>query len=175
MSLINEALKRTRDASYQNAARGDAPGAGPYRASDATAPATSKRRWVGIGVLVAVLLVGGIVFFAWRTAALWPRLREEPPVKVAAPLPAPPPAAVVTPPPVVEPVKPVEPPPPPPPPEPPKLVLQGVTSVGQLREAMINDQTVREGDEIDGAKVLAIEGRRVRMQFAGREFVLQMR
>jgi hypothetical protein len=59
-------------------------------------------------------------------------------------------------------------------PEPPPLVLQGITVAKAGREAMINGYSVREGDEIDGARVVAIESRRVRLQFGEREIVLRL-
>jgi hypothetical protein len=64
---------------------------------------------------------------------------------------------------------------PPPEPELPKLVLQGITSEGRLFEAMINDMTVREGDEIEGARVISIEQRRVQLKFGEHEIVLRLR
>ena len=74
------------------------------------------------------------------------------------------------------------PPPPKPAPKPiapaprmlPKLVLQGVTIQGGLREVLINGQTLGVGDVIDEARVLAIDSRSVRMQFDGREVVLRL-
>jgi hypothetical protein len=57
---------------------------------------------------------------------------------------------------------------------PPTLALQGITTQGAVREALINGESVREGDNIDGARVLAIESRRVRLQFAGKEIILRM-
>ena len=62
--------------------------------------------------------------------------------------------------------------PPPPPKELPKLVLQGVTIHGGLREALINGQTVAVGDEVDGAKVVAIEQNKVKLKFDGRDVTL---
>lgn len=42
------------------------------------------------------------------------------------------------------------------------------------REAMINDISVKEGEDIDGAKVISIERKLVKLQFAGREIVLRI-
>src|SRR5438445_10774832 len=62
----------------------------------------------------------------------------------------------------------------PPVPEPPKFVLQGIISAATWREATINGYAVREGDEVDGAKVIAIESRRVKLQLGDREILLRM-
>jgi hypothetical protein len=59
-------------------------------------------------------------------------------------------------------------------PEPPKFVLQGIISAATWREATINGYAVREGDEVDGAKVIAIESRRVKLQLGDREILLRM-
>ena len=56
----------------------------------------------------------------------------------------------------------------------PKLVLQGITYAKDGSDAMINDQTVHEGDEINGARVVAIENRRVKLDLSGREIILRL-
>jgi hypothetical protein len=56
----------------------------------------------------------------------------------------------------------------------PKLVLQGITYAKDGSDAMINDQTVHEGDEIEGARVVTIENRRVKLDFNGREITLRL-
>jgi hypothetical protein len=56
----------------------------------------------------------------------------------------------------------------------PKLVLQGITYAKDGSDAMINDQTVHEGDEIEGARVVTIESRRVKLDFNGREITLRL-
>jgi len=66
------------------------------------------------------------------------------------------------------------PPAPVPRPELPKLVLQGITSEGSAREAMINGVNLREGDDIEGAHVVAIETRRVKLQFDQRDILLRL-
>jgi hypothetical protein len=134
------------------------------------------------------LVVLGIVVVAMIVAGGWQFLRtspakETPVVRVQPPPPLPPaPVVVPPPPPVVETVvvtKVVEPPPPvvvpaAPPPERPKLVLQGINSFQGKREAMINDHTYRDGDEVEGATIVAIGSRDVRLRFAGVEYVLRM-
>jgi len=56
----------------------------------------------------------------------------------------------------------------------PKLVLQGITYAADSRDAMINDITAHEGDEILGAKVVTIESRRVTLEFSGQRIVLSL-
>ena len=56
----------------------------------------------------------------------------------------------------------------------PKLVLQGITYAKDGSDAMINDQTVHEGDEIEGARVVTIESRRVKLDFNGHEITLRL-
>jgi hypothetical protein len=58
--------------------------------------------------------------------------------------------------------------------DPPKLVLQGITYAKDGSEAMINNLTVREGDEIEGARVVTIESRRVKLDFNGHEISLRL-
>jgi hypothetical protein len=58
--------------------------------------------------------------------------------------------------------------------DPPKLVLQGITYAKDGSEAMINNQTVREGDDIEGARVVTIESRRVRLDLSGHEITLRL-
>jgi hypothetical protein len=74
--------------------------------------------------------------------------------------------------PIVSEAPPPTPPPLPPPRELPKLVLQGVTIHGGLREALINGQIVGVGDEVEGAKVVSIEPAKVKLKFDGREITL---
>jgi Type II secretion system protein B len=56
----------------------------------------------------------------------------------------------------------------------PKLVLQGITYAKDGSDAMINDQTVHEGDDIAGARVITIENRRVKLDFNGHEITLRL-
>jgi hypothetical protein len=56
----------------------------------------------------------------------------------------------------------------------PKLVLQGITYAKDGSDAMINDQTVHEGDDIEGARVVTIESRRVKLDFNGHEITLRL-
>lgn len=96
-------------------------------------------------------------------------LRVVPPVEL--PKAGPPPVESAKP----EPAKPEPAPPPPPPPrELPKLVLQGITIYGNVREALINGQTVTIGDVIEEATVVGIETRSVKLRFDGREWILRL-
>lgn len=56
----------------------------------------------------------------------------------------------------------------------PKLVLQGITYAKDGSDAMINNQTVHEGDDIEGARVVTIENRRVKLYFNGHEITLRL-
>jgi hypothetical protein len=55
------------------------------------------------------------------------------------------------------------------------LVLQGISRYAGVYEAMINNSTVKVGEEIDGARVLAIEARAVRLSRGGEEVTLRLR
>jgi hypothetical protein len=61
----------------------------------------------------------------------------------------------------------------PPPPATPDLQLQGILSDGKSCEAMINGVSVKEGDDVQGAHVVSISKKLVKVQFQGREIVLQ--
>lgn len=187
MSLINEALKRTRDASYQgNSVRPMT--LDTYRVSNRPDAALGSRTSLWVSVLVIALAGVVVLVLALRVVTRPGRqlhealsvaemptplvdrapARKEPatpaaPIVVAT-VPAAP--ATVVPMPVTSASIPA--------PEAPKLVLQGVTSTASWREAMINNYTVREGDDVDGARVVTIESRRVVLQFGDREIVLRM-
>jgi hypothetical protein len=47
-------------------------------------------------------------------------------------------------------------------------------SEGQDREAVINGVSVHVGDNLEGARVTAIDARNVRLQFGEREIVLRL-
>jgi hypothetical protein len=199
MSLINEALKRTRDASYQTGPVRTETGP-QYRIRDSEEGLFHTAR-SGLWVTLLVVVMAGVAVSAFSLRMTTPsrHLREALSFEaVKDPLPSPPPATSAesrpvpfTPPAVsprpepkaTPPVTPVvlpalepkvEAPAPPPAPEPPKFVLQGITSAPEGREAMVNGYSVREGDELDGARVVAIESRRVKLQFGDREIVLRM-
>ena len=57
---------------------------------------------------------------------------------------------------------------------PPKLVLQGILLASQSREAMINGDLYKEGDIIDGARIVSIERGLVKIEFAGSEIILRI-
>ena len=184
MSLINEALKRTRDASFQ---AGQSPTNRPaaYQISQPAArPGVDLQTiLIGAAIVVAVVIVIAGSFFM--------RAGPEPvnPVAVSLPVPAKPPVseeqlvsrlmeklqaeqAKLPPAPV-----PTAPPPPPvvPPAALPKLTLQGIMRAGANSEAMINGYTYRVGDTVEGARLVAIEDGVVRLNHAGQEVVLRLR
>jgi len=53
-----------------------------------------------------------------------------------------------------------------------RLELQAVVVSPQRRIAVINDELRREGDHVDGALIVQIENRSVRLRRAGEDFVL---
>ena len=213
MSLINEALKRTRDTAY---VPGDAGGAGvaAYRI-DGGKPAG---RNLGISIAVAALVVfvnlGLVGWLVWRnqehprvlgigpgSAAAVPARNPVPvaapePARPVTPAPAAPLAVAVSPVPVrvaadvratasedavvakvLEKIK-AEKGSAAPEPETvelPKLVLQGIAGDRRGREAMINGFAFREGDDVEGARVVAIDSQSVKLRFGNREFVLRLR
>jgi len=179
VSLINEALKRTRDASFQ---AGQSPTNRPaaYQISQPAArPGVDLQTiLIGAAIVVAVVIVIAGSFFM--------RADPEPvnPVAVSLPVPAKPPVSeeqLVSR--LMEKLQveqarlPPAPPPPPvvPPAALPKLTLQGIMRAGANSEAMINGYTYRVGDTVEGARLVAIEDGVVRLNHAGQEVVLRLR
>jgi len=214
MSLINEALKRTRDASSQ-AGVARPTSAENYRVSAGSDSGTlGSRSGTWVSLLVVVMAAVAVLVFSLRVTKLGRSLHDTmnasseisatdlKPVGVTAPVVVrklePVTIPVVTPKPekktaedqlvekVMEKIKaeqtiaaqePPAPPPAPvvaPTPEPSKFVLQGVTSGAGWREALVNGSVVREGDELDGARVVSIESRRVKLQLGDHEILLRM-
>jgi len=171
MSLINEALKRTRDASYQ-AATPRPTGREPYRVSPTVTsnrPRTKPIVWVMFGVMTLAVIASAFVFSRVNKIDKTLEQTFQAPAPVVVPV-VPPPVEPITPEPATAPA-PVS----VTPPEPPKLILQGIT-VDPLtgREALINGVNLHVGDEIDGAKVLTIEARRVVLRFHDHELTLRI-
>jgi hypothetical protein len=198
VSLINEALKRTRDASFQAVAPGGMAAVPAYRVHSPSEHTPMRSNSAKLPWLMAAgtLVIAGVVLTLFLINNRWT------PVVVVQEPTTPPPAveershgvtvaeeALVAklldrmkaeqettapaPAPVV--VKTVASPvASAPEPEPVKLVLQGVTIAGVTREAMINGMTVQEGESVEDAVVVAIESRRVRLNRGGREQVLRM-
>lgn len=54
------------------------------------------------------------------------------------------------------------------------LSLQGILYVQKEKAAMINDVVVKEGDTIEGAKVVAIQDYKVILKYLGKEYILTM-
>jgi len=195
MSLINEALKRTRDASFQAGTARPTTGEN-YRVSagdDSITLGSRSGTWVSL--LVVVMAAVTVLVLSLRVTKPGRSLREAmnpssetsatdlKPIGAAAPVVVQKPEAVTIP--VVTPKAeqttvakelPASPPAPvvAPPPEPTKFVLQGVTSGAGSREALVNGSVVREGDDVDGARVVSIESRRVKLQLGDREILLRM-
>ena len=206
MSLINEALKRTRDAAYQSA-QTSPPVAAEYRVERETKARGSKPVFLVMGVIGAAALAGVIVLTLWIVPRIQsvkdglipgrslsiaetklsapathptPTPEVSPKTEVASPSPPQPPVAtppsdtkgaedqIVTK--VMERIK-AE---PPAAPSTPQLVLQGITYAADNRDAMINGVTVHEGEEIDGARVVTIENRRVTLTLNGHEIILRL-
>ena len=201
MSLINEALKRTRDASFQSS-QPRATTADSYRIStDYSHSGTGSHTGLWATVLVVAVAGVGILVFALRVMKPGEQVKNalnvsemiQAPVASEAPATRPAvapyqaPSVVGRVPPRGEPVttaasgdaayndapEPVA-PPAPVVPESPKFVLQGITSAATWREAMINGYTVREGEEVQGARVVTIETRQVKLQFGDHEILLRM-
>jgi hypothetical protein len=209
MSLINEALKRTRDATYQ-ASVARPPQTDPYRLSSGSdTPALGSRTGLIMMAVIAALVLGGIVFLVRQFILPAQKVRDgfisgpaslEEPKQSAAPVTPSPVARVVE-----TPVSVSAPAAPqaavrtvadekasedqlmtrlmarlktqsssPSAPETPAFVLQGITSQGTAREAMINGYNVHEGEQIDGATVAAIDAHDVKLQVDGREVLLRM-
>jgi hypothetical protein len=207
MSLINEALKRTRDATYQASVARPAQ-TDPYRISSGSdTPALGSRTGLIMMAVIAALVFGGIVFLVRRFILPAQKVRDgfisgpaslEEPKQSAAPMspslvarvvetpeavsvPAAPQAAVRT---VADEkasedqlmarvmakLKTQS----PSASETPAFVLQGITSQGSAREAMINGYNLHEGEQIDGATVAAIDAHDVKLQIDGREVLLRM-
>jgi hypothetical protein len=197
MSLINEALKRTRDAAYQpvhtppSSVTGEA-----FR--ERAKPGGSKQT-VLIVVLIAVLAIAGVILLGSRIATGIQGVKNgfgssgnsaaaeaKQPVVVPSPTPmAPhalhqPSAAAPNADPktsedqivakVMEKIKAEQ----PSAPTMPQLVLQGITYAADNRDAMINGVTVHEGEDIEGARVLTIDDRKVTLTFNGHEIILRL-
>ena len=60
------------------------------------------------------------------------------------------------------------------PPEPPKLVLKGIAWGKTEPLALINDRVVKEGDTIEGARILKIDFDRVVVRYRGKKFTFKL-
>jgi hypothetical protein len=185
MSLINEALKRTRDASYQSIQTPTVP-APEYQYQNEDKPRRLRTLVLATASIVIVALASVIVF-AWHLTANVQRMKKNlmpnsgiavveskpaaitPPAaptqatdpkasedqiveKVMEKIKAEQPAAVAS----------------------PNLVLQGITYAKDDREALINGLTMHEGEDIEAARVVTIEARRVKLDFKGQEIILRL-
>lgn len=215
MSLINEALKRTRDASYQSVAV--PPPVAPSYQIPSDANSRSSKSGLLATLVVALVAIVAAAALGLRITTSIKNLKDGfspeasiTTAKTSQPLPHPAsapatPVKVETPAPELTPSTPA---PaqtqstpaanekssedelvgrlmekikaqqaataPKPPPEPPKLALQGITFAADGNEVMINGISLRQGEDIEGARIIAIERRAVRLDFGGREIVLRL-
>jgi hypothetical protein len=158
MSLINDALKRAKDAQQKSARVAPAPQLRPME------PATQPPRSPGIVVFLAVFLLGAIVVYllwarhnapanpqpvAAKPAPAQVSIPEAKPVVQAAAMPAAPaPKTEPAPPPTHDPAAVV------PPPQPVKL--QAIFFAPGHSSAIINGKTVHTGDVFKGFRIAAI-------------------
>jgi hypothetical protein len=203
MSLINEALKRTRDATYQSA-QTSPPATTQYHMESEAKARGPKTALLVMGVIGAAILAGVVIVALWVV----PRIRsvEESltpgqdlstaKAKPSTPVTHPTPTADVSPKTeVASPSTPQAPVTIPPSdtkgaedqivakvmerikaeqPAAPQLVLQGITYGSDNRDAMINGVTVHEGEVIEGARVVTIENRRVTLDLNGHQIFLRL-
>jgi Type II secretion system protein B len=194
VSLINEALKRTRDAAYESA-QTSPPAMSEYRFESEAKPRGPKSMLLAMGISGAGVLAGVIGLAIWvvpRVQSVKDVLspgKQVPITEARASNPATDPAAaattqspVATPSSdakgtedqivarVVERIKAEQ----PAASGSPQLALQGITYASDNRDAMINGVTVHEGEEIEGARVVAIENRRVTLTRNGQEIILRL-
>jgi len=196
MSLINEALKRTRDGSYRH---GPLPATAPaaYRLAPPPPPrfpAVTRRHLALAGLLNVATGAGFAAHHFFPRSATPPAPTRDvqtaeaelvkqllsQPRAAPWPLPSSPPPAATAPAPVAPmSAAPVEPagvaPAVVPPRALPALSLQGILRGGKFAEAMINGYTYRVGDTVGGARLVAIEDSAVRLVLDGHEFTLRMR
>ena len=198
MSLITEALKRAQNTTDQQPGETPTPVMTPPQKNqyaDVPQECNQRPRSALLAmVLIAVLVAAGAMWMhVWLSRKT---SRERTPIPVAtkattgrtsetaapaADTPAKPQVAVSKPAEttrVLENIKTeqtaTEPPATTPPQEPPKLTLQGVIIEGQDREAVINGVSVHVGDNLEGARVTAIDARSVRLQFGASEIQLRL-
>jgi hypothetical protein len=197
VSLINEALKRTRDAAYEPA-QTSPPAATEYRLEIEPKARGSKAVFMVLGVIGAAVLAGVVVLAVWVVPRVQgvkdglspdkelPAAEAKSPVPTAHPVSAIEVDSTVTPRPpvpapssdsrgtedqivakVMERIKAEQ-------PAGPQLILQGITYASDNRDAMINGVTVHEGEVIEGARVAMIENHRVTLTFNGHDIILRL-
>lgn len=203
MSLINEALKRTRDATYPGTAV-SAPSLGSYRVGPSAAkPVFGIWHFLVIGAVILALIAGTYQFARSHISTLQQAMTVRDGSASAEPVaigPQPSVHRVVPPPPTTfEVVSPeqakaaedalverlmtrlrVSAPPVPEPvsikePGEPGLKLQGIMRDHDSFEAMINGYTYRVGDAIEGGRITAIDQRIVQLEMDGRPVELRLR
>ena len=184
MSLINEALKRARDASFN---AGTPPPVAPgYRIEGGVQSGRSKGALFRT-ILLAVVVLAIAVVIVTRVANLKGRSIPNVQATIAKTKPS---APALTPEqapstPAVDPkvsedqlvarlLEKIKAEQAAAAPKLPKLVLQGITYAPDGSEVMINGMSLREGAEIEGARVVAIDRRSVKLDFSGSEIVLRL-
>jgi hypothetical protein len=177
MSLINDALKRARDAGCVAKSIPAAP-TSSYRFAGGEVTTAGPRAAIAAAALLGALALVGVGFLAVPVGNVMRQVKgamnhERPAARVAPEVPVAPTQPtedqLLTR--IVEKLKAET---PAPMPEPPKFALQGITSQGASREAMVNGCSVRVGDDIEGARVTAIESRCVRLRWREQDLVLRM-
>jgi flagellar basal body-associated protein FliL len=203
MSLITDALKRAQNTTDQQPGQTPPPVTSPPLPNNQYADVPQERNersrtglLVVLVLIVIVVAAGGMWAYGWLSRKA-PREQTVIPVAAKAahepasetaetakpatstaakpPVPAPKPVEVPR---ALENAKTqqteTQPPVPTPSLEPPKLTLQGVMTEGQDREAVINGVSLHVGDNIEGARVTAIDARSVRLQFGDRDIQLRL-
>jgi Type II secretion system protein B len=204
VSLINEALKRTRDAAYQSA-QTLPPVATEYHLESEPKARGAKPVFLVLGVIGAAILTGVILLAVWVVPRIQsvkdslgpnknvPATSVKSPVPIVASTPTagvPPKTEVASP--STTPQQPIAAPSPDTKgsedqivakvmerikaeqPATPQLVLQGITYAPDNRDAMINGVTIHEGEEIEGARVMSIDSRRVTLTLNGHDIILRL-
>lgn len=197
MSLINDALKRTKDAQQQNPPPPSGP---PLKPADPAEAKTASNAKTLLYIMVACVVFGNaLLFFAMSGKKSKPAETSKlgAPTPVAAPPTNPAPVAVVPPapapevmenvkreaatavvvPPVIATNPPVEQPVAVAPPEPPKpapLKLQSIIFNASRSSAMISGKFVFVGDKVQGYRVTAIDQETVTLIGNGQTNVLSL-
>lgn len=194
MSLINDALKRAKEAQQQTPPSADGPALKPAEPAPAPAPGSSKMLFY---ILIACVVIGNLFLFLYasnrdgkKAEAAPVAAREVPATTVVS---APAPAVVPAPAPVVATAPPVEASPvavvttatnaavaepvvvaQPEPPKPAPLKLQSIIMNPTRPSAMISGKFLFVGDRVQGFRVTAIDQETVTLVGNGQTNVLEL-
>jgi hypothetical protein len=167
MSLINDALKRARDAQPQNPPSG-APSLPPVEPPQRDGPGWMLPVAFILALLVIACIFMGVALMKRPAQPVVAKTVETPsptpapiqpvPTPIVAPAPAPAPVPVLAPPPVVTNSQPVT------NAAPPKLKVQGIIFDSKHPTAIMNGKSVNVGDSIGGFRVKAISPSSVQLQ-----------